>query len=192
MQQFSVHFWVRGTSALTLVCLVLMHVEKLITSLLVAIQSPGESSLLSVPRPCLNAGAWETRLRVLFPASDELPLSYCTAVFNFLLFILSWCYRKMHHVPPHDSSPVCSWISGAWHHGHPFRGMLWLGGISSCGSCVVWPYSSHHRTASTVQTTGQAHTALLGLSLISNRAVQGPSAGRASASCDPASSPSSH
>lgn len=75
MQQFSVHFWVRGTSVFRLACLVLMHVEKLISSLLVAIPSPDESSLLSVPRPCLNAGALETHLRVLFPASDDLPLS---------------------------------------------------------------------------------------------------------------------
>lgn len=112
-------------------CLVLMHVEKLISSLLAAIPSPGESSLFSVPRPCLRAGALETHLRVLFPASDDLPLSCCTAVFNFPLSILSCCCRKVHCVPLHDSSPICSWISG--HHGRPFRGMRRLGGISSCG-----------------------------------------------------------
>ena len=104
------HFWARGTSSFTLACLVLMHVEKLISSLLVAIPSPSESSLLRFPGPVLMQGHQKHIVRLSFPASDDPLLSCCIALFNFLLFILS-CQYKMHHVPLHGSPPVCSRIS---------------------------------------------------------------------------------
>jgi len=88
-----------------------MHVEKLISSLLVAIPSPGESSLLWFPGPLLMQGHRKRIVRVLFPASDDSLLSCCIALFNFLLFMLSRQYKKKHHVSLHGSPPLCSWTS---------------------------------------------------------------------------------
>lgn len=111
MQQLPKHFWACGTSSFTLACLVLMHVEKLISSLLVVISSPGESSLLWFPITILMQGHQKHIVRVLFPASDDPFLSCYIAVFKFFLFILSCQYKKMQHMCLHVSPPICSWIS---------------------------------------------------------------------------------
>lgn len=154
MQRLPVHFWARGTSSFTLACLVLMHVEKLISSLLVVIPSPGESSLLRFPGPVSMQWHRKHIVRVLFPASDDTLFSCCIVLFNFLLFILSCQYKKMHHVSLRGSLLICSWISrlraAALRHFHPWvmRGVVLSQPSENCqrhanstsfrpGSCCV-------------------------------------------------------
>lgn len=143
-----------------------MHVEKLISSLLVVIPSPGESSLLQLPGPVLMQRHWKHIVMVLFPASDDPLLSCCIALFNFLLFILSCQYTNMHHVSLHGSPPICSWISrlsaAAQRYFH-----LW----------IMHGVVPSQRTASIMLialSSGQAYAAWISLSVTLKGAVLGP------------------
>lgn len=161
------HFWARGTSSFTLACLVLMHVEKLISSLLVAIPSPGESSLLQLPGPMSMQGPQKHIVRVSFPPSDDPLLA--VALPSLISFFSS------SHVSIRRRTMCLSMVPHQFIPGYQ-GSVQQLRGISTSGSCTVWSCLTHQRTASMMLialSSGHAHAAGISLSITLNGAALG-------------------